>query len=117
MAEERDGNYFRYLRYLRMSREAHGRFSFINGREHGLVWPNARLAIGYASISDVGAAEVALAEAARRNGSDDLNPTNLVFTYALAKAVLLDATGRHGEAEAVARKIIAMFVADREGAQ
>src|SRR4029450_10183209 len=69
LAEERNGNYFRYLRYLRMSMEG---FTFPrrygNATEH---WPNARLAIGYAAIGDVRTAEVALEEAARRFGRAD----------------------------------------------
>jgi tetratricopeptide (TPR) repeat protein len=117
LAEERNGNYFRYLRYLRMSREA---FTiprrYGNATEH---WPNARLAIGYASIGDVRTAEVALEEAARRFGRADAltAPTRLPFTFALAQAVLLDATGRHAEAEAVARKLIAMLVTKWDRAQ
>jgi CHAT domain-containing protein len=111
LAEERDGNYFRYLRYLGMSMR--GPWS---------VWQNDQLAIGYASIGDVRAAEVFLAEATRWYGS---GPwlwswtwiTDRGFMHALAKAVLLDATGRHVEAEAVARKVIAWLVADREGAR
>jgi CHAT domain-containing protein len=105
LAEERDGNYFRYLRYLRMSMEAR----IVRGSGGSLLWPNSRLAIGYASIGDVGAAEVVLTEAARSYGSP-----NRSITYALAEAVLLDSTGRHAEAEAVARKVIAKAVVGRE---
>src|SRR5262245_42291233 len=69
-AEERDGNYFRYLRYLRMS---------MRWRPD---WQNARLAIGYASIGDVDAAEVFLEET-RRYGGDAPNLFRGQYSYAL----------------------------------
>jgi CHAT domain-containing protein len=107
LAEERDGNYFRYLRYLTRSREVPP------FQPRGLTaWTNARLAIGYASIGDVRAAQLALEKAVRVYGRWDATaPTDRAATFILAQAVLLDATGRHVEAEVVARKVIRLLVA------
>src|SRR5215468_1816802 len=121
LAEERDGNYFRYLRYLRMSGETSALRRYFPG--YGgitvgpLAWPDTRLALGYASIGDARAAEVALQEATRWYARASVLPTSRAYVFIHAQAVLLDATGRHAEAEAVARKLIALLVNDREWAQ
>src|SRR5262245_59296053 len=69
VAEERNGNYFRYLRYLPMSGPR--RSNAPRPLSWQGWWPNARLAIGYASIGDVRTAEIALEEATRGFGRAD----------------------------------------------
>jgi hypothetical protein len=113
LAEERGGSYFRYRRYLQMSLEVFTLVRVKNSRGP-LIWLNANLATWYASTGDVQAAEVALEKAGHPFGRHDLYVRPIEgsgqFTFALAQAVLLDATGRHAEAEAVARKVITMLV-------
>src|SRR5262249_17058867 len=98
-AEERGGNLFHHIRYLREI-----------SRTHPISWsPHARLAIAYASIGDGQAAAAALSQAAHLfnqsayfwYGSDVVPP------FVQAQAELLDVTGRHAEAEALSRNIIA----------
>jgi len=114
LAEERGGNFFRHLRYLRKSVEA------VTRRDRMLdfpIVPNAQLAIGYASIGDLQAAEAALAEAARRYYDNEFWFVQLRPVIAQAQAVLLDVTGRHAEAEALGRKVITLLAADRRHAR
>src|SRR5262249_39514375 len=67
-------------------------------------------------IGDARAAQVALEEAARAYGRLATDPNRGALTFALAQAVLADATGRHAEAEAGSPKGITMLVADWEPA-
>ena len=101
LAEERGGNFFHHLQYLRKIYQPDVLHTYTSndlnsGRS---TWPNALLAIAYASIGDVRAAEAALNEAARhyyqtpqkfRAGPQEI--------FAHAEAILLDVTGRHAEA-------------------
>src|SRR5262249_8179309 len=120
LAEERGGNFFHHLRYLQKiyRNDALHLYTANGGTEGMWVRPNARLAIAYASIGHVQAAEAALNEAARhyyqtaptyRGGVGEI--------YAQAQAVLLDVTGRHAEAEALSRNIIARLATDRQNAR
>src|SRR5262249_39886501 len=124
LAEERGGNFFPTLRYLQKTYLTDVFYPYTNGSYNNgggdgrHVWPNARLAIAYASIGDVQAAEAALNQTARhyyqtpptyRGEAGDI--------YAQAQAVLLDVTGRHAEAEALSRKIIARLATDRQDAR
>ena len=120
LAEERGGNFFHHLQYLRKIYQPDVLHTYTSndlnsGRS---TWPNALLAIAYASIGDVRAAEAALNEAARhyyqtpqkfRAGPQEI--------FAHAEAILLDVTGRHAEAEALGHKIIALLATDRERAR
>jgi tetratricopeptide (TPR) repeat protein len=121
LAEERGGNFFHHLRYLLKIYRADviHNYTSNDGNSGRSTWPNALLAIAYASIGDVRAAEAALNEAARHyyqitKPGYRVGPQEI---FAHAEAVLLDVKGRHAEAEALGRKIIALLATDRERAR
>jgi CHAT domain-containing protein len=124
LAEERGGNFFRSIRYLLKTYPSSLRTYIDISVIGGYARPNARLAIAYASIGDVRAAEVALNQAARHYSQGPTQGLGSLSMYlpgfplfAQAQAVLLDVTGRHAEAEALSRKIMARVATDRQGAR
>ena len=109
LAEERGGNFFRHLRYLHeVLRTATRNIAFTINFQGEPLAGNTRLAIAYASIGDVRAAEAAIQ---RSRGVWDWR--GRLGISPLAQAVVLDVTGRHAEAEALGRKAIARLAADR----
>jgi CHAT domain-containing protein len=117
MAEERGGNFFRHLQHLRKALEAAGPVRAPYYERPLIILPNARLAIGYASIGHLQTAEANLEEAARRYNAATPGFRTDRELFAQAQAVLLDVTGRHAEAEAVGHKVIAMLAADSRGSR
>ena len=118
-AEERGGNIFHHIRYLRTTYPTEHVLGSNQGMSNQRMRPNARLAIAYASIGDLRAAEGALNEAARYRLINWLAPYSgpSLEIFAEAQAVLLDVTGRHAEAEALSRRIIARWATDRQRAR
>ena len=95
-------------------------------RDRFLVAPGADLAVEYASLGDVQAAEAALRRAAHKYQSTWPPGGNGRWTQpafvadrlllANAQMILLNTTGHHAEAEALCRKLITLVSADH-GAQ
>jgi len=122
MAERQGGNSWRAIEHFRLGAGI-GRRAVIRSVDGVLIPHNALLAIEYASIGDIDAADTVLEQTETMYHHNTLpggNGTWLQWSYAMhrsllatAQAVLLNTTGHHAEAEALCRKVIAQLDGDR----